>query len=310
MRLLKSIVILGVMSLCAHTVAGQYYFYDNERIEPTVLWEAGVSVGAMNCLTDLGGKKGAGKGFIKDLNGQHYNFAGGIYVGALYKQTIGGRLEATFGTVSASDNVLEGDMGEAKARYQRNLHFRSRISELALLAEFHPLTLFQSLAKEPSYFSPYIIGGVGVFHFNPQAFTGLDWVALQPLHTEGQGFPQYPDRKPYRLTQVNFPLGIGIKYEVSALMNARLEVMHRVLNTDYLDDVSTRYIDPALFAENLQHGAAALAVQLADRRQELDPSIVTRAGEKRGDPDNKDSYFTIQFKLSLSIGRVKRAGAK
>lgn len=306
MRLLKSIVILWVMNLCAHSVSAQYYFYDNERLEPAVLWEAGVSVGAMNCFTDLGGKKGVGKGFIKDLNGQHYNFAGGFYVGALYHQTIGGRLEATFGRVSASDNVLEGDIGAAKDRYMRNLQFQSKITELALLAEFHPLTLFQSLAKEPSFFSPYIIGGIGVFHFSPEAFNGYTWVALQPLRTEGQGFPQYPGRQPYRLTQVNFPLGIGVKYEVSALLNARLEIMHRVLNTDYLDDVSTRYIDPALFSENLTHEAAEQAVKLADRRQELDPSVVTTEGGIRGDPKHKDAYFTIQFKLSLSIGRTRR----
>lgn len=271
------------------------------------MWEAGVSVGAMNSFTDLGGKKGTGKGFIKDLNGQHYNFAGGLYLGALYKQVIGGRLEATFGTVSASDNVLEGDMGAAQGRYLRNLHFRSKITELALLAEFHPLTLFQDYGQEPSFFSPYLVGGVGVFHFNPQAFTGRQWVDLKPLSTEAQGFPEYPGRQPYRLTQVNFPLGIGVRYEVSAIMNARLEVVHRVLTTDYLDDVSKQYIDPVRFFENLPHGNAELAMQLADRRQELDPTIVTQEGSIRGNPRNNDAYFTIQFKLSMSIGRTKRS---
>lgn len=306
MRLLKSIVILWAVSLCAHKVSGQYYFYDNERLEPEVLWEVGVSVGAMNALTDLGGKKGEGKGFIKDLNGQNYNFAGGFYAGALYHQTIGGRFDLTFGRVSGNDNQLEGDMGAAAGRYRRNLSFQSKITEAALLAEFHPLPLFQSMAKEPSYFSPYIVGGIGVFHFNPQAFNGYKWVDLQPLRTEGQGFKEYPTRQPYQLTQVNFPLGIGVKYEVSAIMNARLEVMHRVLRTDYLDDVSTTYIDPARFSENLTHGQAELAAQLADRRQELDPSVVTTEGSIRGNPRDRDSYFTIQFKLSMSIGRTKR----
>ena len=299
-------MILWVIALCAHKVSGQYYFYDNEHLEPNVLWEAGVSVGAMNALTDLGGKKGLGKGGIKDLNGQHYNFAGGFYVGALYHQTIGGRLDLTFGRVSGSDNVLEGEMGEAKGRYMRNLSFQSKITEAALLAEFHPLPLFQSMAKEPSFFSPYIVGGVGLFHFNPQGFNGYRWVDLQPLRTEGQGFPEYPARRPYKLTQVNFPLGIGVKYEVSAFMNARFEIMHRVLKTDYLDDVSTTYIDPARFIENLPHGQAELAAQMADRRNELDPSSVTVDGSIRGNPNNNDSYFTIQFKLSMSIGRTKR----
>ena len=306
MSQLKSIVCLWVIVSFAHTTAAQYYFYDDERLETALLWEAGGSVGVMNCFTDLGGRKGIGKGFVKDLNRQHYNFAGGFYIGALFQQAIGGRLEATFGKVSASDKVLEGDRSAARARYQRNLHFRSRIAELALLAELHPLTFFQSSGQGPSYFSPYMIGGIGVFRFKPEAFTGQEWVALQPMRTEGQGFAQYPDRKPYQLTQVNFPLGIGVRYEVSALLNARLEVVHRILNTDYLDDVSREYIDPALFANNPAVPSAELAAQLADRRRELHPSTLTRAGEKRGNSAHNDAYFTVQVKLGLHIGRMKR----
>jgi hypothetical protein len=101
-------------------------------------------------------------------------------------------------------------------------------------------------------------------------------------------------------------LGIGVRYEVSALVNARLEVMHRILNTDYLDDVSREYIDPALFARNPAVPSAELAAQLADRRRELHPAIVTRAGEKRGNSARNDAYFTVQFKLSLHIGRMRR----
>jgi hypothetical protein len=175
-----------------------------------------------------------------------------------------------------------------------------------LLAEFHPLTLFASPLVEPSRFSPYLLGGIGLFHFNPQAYINNRWVDLKPLHTEGQGFAEYAERKPYSLTQLNIPLGIGVRYEISALLNARLEIVHRILNTDYLDDVSTRYIDPALFGKYLDHGQAVLAAQLADRRQEVVPETITKEGEIRGDPKNKDAYFTVQFKLSMSIGRTRR----
>jgi hypothetical protein len=306
MRVLKSIVCLVVVTAYVHTATAQYYYYDNQHYEPDLLWEAGVSAGVMNCFTDLGGRKGLGKGFIKDLNAQRFNFASGFYAGALYKQTIGARLEATFGRISATDKVLEGDESEAKNRYQRNLHFKSRITEVALLAEFHPLTLLQSVMVEPSRFSPYLLAGVGLFHFDPQAYINNRWVSLQPLHTEGQGFAEYAERRNYALTQVNFPLGIGVRYEISALFNARMEVVHRVLRTDYLDDVSTRYIDPSLFGKYMDHGTAVLAAQLADRRPELNSDIITGEGEIRGDPKDKDSYFTIQFKLSMSIGRTRR----
>lgn len=306
MRVLKSFVCLMVLSACVVTASAQYYYYDDKHYEPDLLWEAGVSAGVMNCFTDLGGRKGLGKGFIKDLNTQRFNFAGGFYVGALYKQTIGARLEATFGKVSATDQVLKGDESEAKNRYLRNLHFRSPIAEIALMAEFHPLTLFASPLVEPSRFSPYLLAGIGLFHFNPQAYINNRWVDLKPLHTEGQGFAEYAERRPYSLTQVNVPLGIGVRYEISALLNARMEIVHRILNTDYLDDVSTKYIDPALFGRYMDHGQAVLAAQLADRRQEVVPETITKEGEIRGDPKNKDAYFTVQFKLSMSIGRTRR----
>jgi hypothetical protein len=44
----------------------------------------------------------------------------------------------------------------------------------------------------------------------------------------------------YKLIQTNIPLGGGIKYEPSALLNLRLEGVYRILMTDYLDDVSKR----------------------------------------------------------------------
>ena len=46
----------------------QYYFYDDQYYDNPVIIEIGGSIGIMNCLTDLGGKKGIGKKFIKDLN--------------------------------------------------------------------------------------------------------------------------------------------------------------------------------------------------------------------------------------------------
>lgn len=36
----------------------QYYFYNENYFEPALTWEIGISTGGMNCLTDLGGKKG------------------------------------------------------------------------------------------------------------------------------------------------------------------------------------------------------------------------------------------------------------
>ena len=63
----------------------------------------------------------------------------------------------------------------------------------------------------PPAVSPYILAGIGYFHFNPQANLNDNYVDLQPLHTEGQGFAEYPNVKEYKLSQINFPVGIGSK---------------------------------------------------------------------------------------------------
>ncbi|MBI3883637.1 MAG: hypothetical protein HY305_05345 [Sphingobacteriales bacterium] len=212
-----------------------------------------VSVGAMNCLTDIGGRIGKGKNFLKDYNVGNSQVCGSIYVSAVYKYAIGLRLEATLGSVKAYDSILKSVASTTQGRYERNLSFRSPIREFAIIAEIYPLFLFtdwSSKDREPPKFSPYLLGGIGYFGFNPQAEYNGTRVALQPLHTEGQGYAEYPNRKPYKLHQVNFPLGFGFKYEVSPLVNIRAEMVYRVLKTDYLDDVSTRYIDPILIQQD------------------------------------------------------------
>jgi hypothetical protein len=119
------------------------------------------------------------------------------------------------------------------------------------------------------------------------------------LSTEGQGFAEFPDRKPYKLKQFNFPLGIGIKYKLTPLCNMSIECVSRLLNTDYLDDVSTEYIDQGLFPKYLSGKQLSDALSLNDRQAELNPTHVTNVGWQRGNSNNNDSYFTINIKMSL-----------
>jgi hypothetical protein len=283
----------------------QDYFYNNHYYESDFLFEAGFSIGAINCLTDIGGKPGNGKRFLKDLNWQNTKMSGGILVNFSYRYTLGARLEFNMGNIMAYDSILKNDPSEARSRYRRNLHFKSHITELLLLAELHPLMFFP-VNNKANIFSPYLVGGIGLFHFDPQACLNGEWVALNSLHTEGQGFMEYPGRKEYKLSQLNFPAGVGIKLECSALLNLRLEILHRITRTDYLDDVSTRYIDPSLFQKYLSPYEASYALQLHDRQKEIDPSATTIPNAIRGNNSRNDSYFTVQCKLSLIMGRERR----
>lgn len=306
----KLTLILGItMVFCSLSkpVSAQYYFYDGTYYDNPLLIEFGASVGAMNCLTDIGGRKGIGKKFVKDLNLGKTQPCAGFYIAANYKYAVALRAEVTIGKVAADDKVLESVKSTVFGRYERNLSFRSNISEVSLMAELHPLFIFIPKDNDdwtPPLISPYLIGGVGMYHFNPQANLNGKWVDLQPLRTEGQGSSKYPDRTPYSLNQVCIPVGIGARYELGSQFFLRAEFMYRILNTDYLDDVSTTYPDPTVF-DAFASAKRTNALLLYARQKELDPSYIVTEGDQRGNPSHKDSYFSFNVKLGYIFGRER-----
>lgn len=281
-----------------------------------VTYEAGISIGPMNSLTDLGGRNGKGKTGPKDLNLKSTTFYASLYGSAIYKHFLALRIEGSVGSIKSEDSLLKSVKINSGAigRYSRNLSFRSVIDEITLTLEFHPIDFFGNADPQnfPPVFSPYLIGGIGYFHFNPQANLDGKWIDLKPLHTEGEGFAEYPDSKNYKLNQFNIPLGLGISYEVSAKFNLRLEYITRKLFTDYLDDVHNKYIDPALFGKYLTGNDLANALTLNNRRRPGTPDNETtaRPGGRRGNPLNNDSYFTINFKVGYAFGRDKGSSSR
>lgn len=290
----------------------QYYYYNDEYYDNPLTFEAGISFGPMNSLTDVGGRKGNGSGGAKDLNVKSTTFAGGIYFSGLYKHFLGLRLEGTFGKVHSNDSLLAGVKSTAIGRYNRNLSFRSPIGELSLLGEFYPIQFFKNFDPESpaTAFAPYLLGGIGVFHFNPQANLNGQWIDLQPLHTEGQGFVEYPQSKQYSLNKLNFSYGVGLAYELSPKFDLKIEYVSRILTTDYLDDVHGRYIDPRIFSKYFTGTQLANALLLNNRgRPDAKPLQNTNHPNGiRGNPDNNDSYFTINIKVGYIIGRKKISG--
>jgi hypothetical protein len=80
-----------------------------------------------------------------------------------------------------------------------------------------------------------------------------------------------------------------------------IEWIYRKLFTDYLDDVSSTYADPATFLSNLPEPIARLATQLANRQKENNGW--NSKGNKRGNPSNKDAYFSFNIKVALKLGK-------
>ena len=296
---------LAISFFICYNLHSQFYFSSGNNPEPELLWELGVSVGATNCLTDIGGNGGAGTKFLKDINWNKTQVCGSLFASATWQSSVALRLEATTGQITGSDDVLKNSTDISRARYLRNLQFKTSITELALLTELHPITLFNR-NRDPSAFSPYLLGGIGVFNYNPQANINNVWVELRPLHTEGEGFKQYPGRNEYGSFSWCIPVGAGLKYDVAGLITFRFELLYRFTGTDYLDDVSTKYIDPSLFNKYLSPAQAALAIKLNDRSAALPGVSKNNTNDIRGNPKNKDAYFSCTIKAAIAFGRAKR----
>ncbi len=176
----------------------------------------------------------------------------------------------------------------------RNLNFKTLIQELTLMGEYD---LFDLSEKK---WSPYVFAGIGVFKFSPYTTDTLNRkVFLREIGTEGQGLPEFPDRKVYKKTQLNIPLGGGVKYALSDDVHLSVEMSVRKLFTDYLDDVSTTYVDQNV----LVAGRGQAAVDYAFRGDELktDPQVYPAGGAQRGGSKNKDLYYFGQVKISFRM---------
>ena len=153
----------------------------------------------------------------------------------------------------------------------RNLSFESKIVEGNLLLDYNIFDL--SIKK----FTPYLFSGIALYHFNPYTADSLgEKVFLRPLSTEGEGIAQYPDRKPYKLSQFSVPFGAGFKLRVSDNVILGYEIGMRKLFTDYLDDVSTTYVDQA----TLLAAKGPKAVEIAYRSDELKNTTTTYPPDK------------------------------
>ena len=267
--------------------------------------ELGLGVGPMFFLGDLGGSAGIGRGFLKDVDFPQTRASVGLYLTAHPTEWLGIRVAGTMGAVGADDADAPNKGGAEVDRLERNLHFRSKIREAYAGIELYPTVFFEQQDGLTGKLRPYGIAGVGVFHFDPEV-RDVDgqWVKTHPLRLEGQGFAEYPNSKPYQLTQLNLISGIGFKYYVNENMYVGTEVLYRKLFTDYLDDVSQdHYIDPIYFDKYLPAEQAQQARRLYYRGTYSYPTTRPYSEyQQRGDPKQNDSYFSTTIRLGWRLG--------
>lgn len=193
---------------------------------------------------------------------------------------------------------LEGDdlyAADSSFNRQRNLSFFSRNFETNLQAIFY-LRKYRGDYHKRWALDPYMGLGVGVTTYNPTAELDSVKYKLRDLKTEGQSYGQFA---------LVLPLTFGVKLRFNEFVNFNMELGYRYAFTDYLDDVST------VFIEN----DGSLAGRLSNRKDEVRSRdneffIVNQehydaqiAGAPRGNPDRRDSYLFVSFRLEVFIPR-------
>ncbi len=297
MLTLMCIVFLQNITFSQHLILG------NEKFKI----EAGLNFGPTFFLGDLGGGYGKGTSFLKDLDLEETRFMKGAFVSIYPADWIGLRVAGQITYLSGKDKNINTDGVHETFRKERNLDFKSNVWELYTALELFPLMMFNKYDDYDPRLKPYAFAGIGLFNFNPKgSLTSTNgtktWHELHPLRTEGQGMAEYPTKKPYNLTQVNIPMGFGLKYELSDRVNVGTELLYRKTFTDYIDDVSTTYINANYFDTYLPAADAAIARRIHDKVIALTPANRTAPGVQRGNATNNDAYFSTVIKVGIKLG--------
>lgn len=290
-------------------------------------------IGVTNFLGDLGGADDIGRDFIYDLD--FVATRPSLLVGYRYQLNtfafLRGNLQ--WGILTANDKNTKEDF-----RSYRNLHFRTGFFDLNGMLEFYLIQnargnlyrLRGVRGRSGLKMDLYVFGGIGLMYFNPKAEYQGQWVALQPIGTEGQGLPGGPDK--YRRITFTVPYGIGVGKSIDRYWSVNVEFTARMTFSDYIDDVSGNYYGrEKLYNDNLKNGAseadALRAAYLSDPNIDYNSSDLSiadlgadnlrneAAGRDeqvsiRGDKSDNDAFMTGMITISRKIVKRRRSRPK
>lgn len=291
MRKLLLFILLALLPFFGRTQTWRY-----------VRHEVSLGVGVSNFLGDLGGARGIGTHYFKDLKARSTrpSMMGSYKFMLSPAFSVKGSL--IWGYIHGDDAVTKNVV-----RNNRNLSFRSMIGEASAICEFYPWGervspryKVSGIAGNQTFtIMPYMYLGVGVTFFNPKASLNGQWHALQPLGTEGQGLGVRPDK--YKRYTMVFPAGIGGKYMIDKTWSLSFDLSFRYTLSDYLDDVSTTYYHPDELIAAYGQQSADLSNRAIEQNGDIGvlvyPDGLTDY-KQRGNPNDKDAYMFAIFSVN------------
>jgi hypothetical protein len=273
--------ILLLFSICTLSMQSQW------------LWDFGVNAAAANYLGDIGGGAGTRRGFVSDLKlaKTRWNFGG--FVRYKWRPKLSLKLAVDYLRLEGDDKLSSNP-----GRRFRNFNFRNDVYDVGFTGEyfFYENNDLGNTYRYRNGFRAYVFAGVGGFFSNPKTLYQGEWVALQPLATEGVQ---------YRKFVMNIPMGVGFYFTLNKKNRIGFEINYRKTFTDYLDDISGNYPDKP--SDSYSQGLILRTTEL----NSTDPQLVASnpgayeshqfGGYKRGDSKHKDAYLTMGLSYSYVI---------
>ncbi len=230
--------------------------------------------------------------YFGDLNPDYDFLQTRPAIGALYRYTVSDyvvvKAGLAYGNIKYHDNLSNNP-------YQslRNLSFKSSIWELSGQLDLHFKKYIIGNSKYS--FTPYLTSGLAIFRFNPKTKFQDEWYTLNEIGTEGQLNEDFTGNKKYPLIQMAIPLGLGVKYWMNNGWNFYVEAAYRKTFTDYIDDVSTVYMDSYLL------GDGSITSELYDRSDEITDVPIGIEGKQRGFSNTNDGYMMLNVGITYTL---------
>ena len=283
---MKKLLLLSAIFLSIGSLKAQYDM------------DFGFQLGATNYVGDVGYAPES-RDYL-DISLRTTNFAVGGFYRYSFTPNIAAKIQVNYLRLSGADSLSDNPV-----RYGRNLSFRTDVLEAALTGEYAFFTMNDLNRRSRSRvdFKSYAFAGIGAAFFYPYAQYNDRWYYLRPLQTEGT-------ENAYDEMTISVPMGLGVNFTFNKKIRLGLEASYRMTFTDYLDDVSTDYAaDTELpFTESFLFSQRSQEVYLSgDLREGMpDPRYYgynegNQQGAIRGNPDNNDGFFMMQFTLSWVI---------
>ena len=246
----------------------------------------GLKAGATNFLGDIGSGDAA-RGFVFNMELADTRWAVGPFVRWRFHPLFALQGGLTYGRIQGMD--INSDN---RARRGRNLNFTNDIFDVSAKFEYYPQILSVSdvgfRGRYRTDYQTYFTVGVGAVIHSPKGQIGGtgEKYKLRPLMTEGEK---------YSPVAFQMPMGGGFFFTHKRRHRFGFEYTWSWTFTDYLDDISTVYVD---------HPDGSLADQLANQYSgvgNVPAEVQYGPGSPRGDPTDRDNYMFMTVSYSYLL---------